>query len=76
MLNIFDVANVSVFIEKSGDNSIIGSWNRIKTELEELGTSPNKPSVPLGCPECGVVNGHWYTCSKNSVVPHETAHVG
>jgi hypothetical protein len=41
-------------------------------EAVELGDVPNKPSVPFGCTECGVVNGHWHTCSKNHIVPNET----
>jgi len=52
MLNIFDIANVDVFIEKSGDKSIIGSWNRIKTELKELDTTPNKQSTPCSRDSC------------------------
>jgi hypothetical protein len=41
MFNIFDIANVSTFIEKSNDNSIISSWNRIKKEAEKMPDKQN-----------------------------------
>jgi len=76
MLSNFDIANVTVFIEKSGDKSIIGSWNRIKTELRELGTSPNNESVPSGR---FLTKDDWPLKQDGSILdrylPDETAHI-
>jgi len=76
MLNIFDIANVDVFIEKSGDNSVIGSWNRIKKEIEELGTTPNNAIMPCAHDWFLIENEHVHgvdVCTKCRAIKAHTA---
>lgn len=51
-----DVEMVGEVLKRSPDYATINCcWSRIKTALAGLGTTPNKPSMPV-CPSCKSVN--------------------
>jgi hypothetical protein len=63
-----DIQTVNSLICKSDPSQAeLDAWQRIKTATVKLNTTPNNESAHYGCPECGVVAGHWYTCSALNV---------